>query len=266
MHGSPFSVQPRNILRYADQMTQTAGIKRKLTTILAADAVNFSGRMARNEVETVQALRRSRTIFEHSIRLRGGRIASTAGDGLIAEFPSVVEAVAAAVSIQRALCAGKDLLPFRIGLHLGDVIVEGDDLLGDGVNLAARLQEAAPEGGIFVSRQVVDQAKGRLEAEFRPLGPSLPKNFTEEVAIYAVLAEGIAAPSDLAAVAPRCAVPTAHDDAREKFSRTKLRAGLAGIPLIFIDLVNGGGPSWPAVGVAAIGFSVFMKWRKLPPK
>lgn len=121
-------------------MTQTPNIQRKLTTILAADAANFSGRMARDEVGTIQALRRSRAIFEHSIRLRSGRIANTAGDGLIAEFPSVVEAVAAAISIQRALCAGKDLLPFRMGLHLGDVIVEGEDLLGDGVNLAARLQ------------------------------------------------------------------------------------------------------------------------------
>ena len=247
-------------------MTQTPNIQRKLTTILAADAANFSGRMARDEVGTIQALRRSRAIFEHSIRLRSGRIANTAGDGLIAEFPSVVEAVAAAISIQRALCAGKDLLPFRIGLHLGDVIVEGEDLLGDGVNLAAHLQEAAPEGGIFVSRQVVDQAKGRLDAEFRPLGPAVPKNFIEEVAIYAVLAEGIAAPSDLKAVAPRRDVPTEYEDAYAKFSRSRLRAGVASAPLVLIDLANGAGPGWPALGVAAIGFSVFMKWRKLPAK
>jgi class 3 adenylate cyclase len=247
-------------------MTQAPGIKRKLTTILAADAANFSGRMARDEVGTIQALRKSRTIFEHSIRLRGGRIANTAGDGLIAEFPSVVEAVAAAISIQRALHEGKDLLPFRIGLHLGDVIVEGEDLLGDGVNLAARLQESAPEGGIFVSRQVVDQAKGRLDAEFRPLGPAVPKNFIEEVAVYAVLAEGITAPNDLAAVAPRGKVPTQYEAAYVKFSRSRLRAGLASAPLIIIDLANGAGPGWPALAVVAIYVSVFIKWRKLPPK
>jgi class 3 adenylate cyclase len=247
-------------------MTEVSAIKRKLTTILAADAANFSGRMAKNEVETILALRKSRIVFENTINNRNGRIANTAGDGLIAEFPSVVEAVAAAISIQRELCAADDLLPFRIGLHLGDVIVEGEDLLGDGVNLAARLQEAAPEGGIYVSRQVVDQAKGRLDAEFRPLGPSVPKNFIEEVAIYAVLADGITAPNDLSAVAPRSNLPTAYEDAHAKFSRSRMRAGLASTPLIFIDLVNGAGPSWPALGVVAIGFSVFMKWRKLPSK
>ncbi|MDG1472722.1 MAG: adenylate/guanylate cyclase domain-containing protein [Ascidiaceihabitans sp.] len=247
-------------------MTQPPAIKRKLTTILAADAANFSGRMAQDEVATVQALRKSRAIFETSIANRGGRIANTAGDGLIAEFPSVVEAVAAAITIQRHLCAAENLLPFRIGLHLGDVIVEGPDLLGDGVNLAARLQEAAPEGGIFVSRQVVDQAKGRLEAEFRPLGPALPKNFTEEVAIYAVLADGIKSPSDLAAVRPNRAVPSLEQDAHAKFKRTKWRAGLGGGGLFLIDLVNGAGPSWPAFGIAAIAISVFVKWRKLPPK
>jgi adenylate cyclase len=247
-------------------MTQFSGIQRKLTTILAADAANFSGRMARDEVATIQALRKSRRVFKAAIAMRSGRIANTAGDGLIAEFPSVVEAVAAAVAIQRDLTSSKELLPFRIGLHLGDVIVEGDDLLGDGVNLAARLQEAAPEGGIFVSRQVVDQVKGRLDAEFRPLGPAIPKNFIEEIAIYAVLAKGIAAPSDLSAVAPRREVPTAYEDAYAKFSKSRFRAGIASAPLIFIDLVNGAGPGWPALGVVAIGFSLLMKWRKLPPK
>jgi class 3 adenylate cyclase len=247
-------------------MTQSPAIKRKLTTILAADAANFSGRMAKDEVETIQALRRSRAVIDANITTRGGRIANTAGDGLIAEFPSVVEAVAAAVTIQRALCAAQNLLPFRIGLHLGDVIVEGDDLLGDGVNLAARLQTAAPEGGIFVSRQVVDQAKGRLDAEFRPLGPTVPKNFTEEVAVYAVLADGINGPSDLAAVVPNRTVLTLEQDAFAKFKRTKWRAGMGSGGLLFIDLVNGAGPGLPAFGIVAIGVVVFMKWRKLPPK
>ena len=247
-------------------ITQAPNIQRKLTTILAADAANVLGRMAHDEVGTIQALRRSRVIFEHSIRLRGGRIANTAGEGLIAEFPSVVEAVATAISIQRALCAGKDLLLFRIGLHLGDVIVEDDDLLGDGVNLAARLQEAAPEGGIFVSREVVDQANGRLDAEFCALGPAMPENFIEEVAIYAVLADGITTPNDLIAAAPQRTVLTENGDPHAKFSRTKMRAGLATGPLVIIDLMNGAGPGWPTLGVVAIGFSVFMKWRKLPPK
>ena len=261
-----FPVQPRIILRYANTMTQAFGIQRKLTTILAADAANFSGRMARDEVATVQALRKSRAIFEQNITSRSGRIANTAGDGLIAEFPSVVEAVAAAITIQRTLCASDNLLPFRIGLHLGDVIVEGSDLLGDGVNLAARLQETAPEGGIFVSRQVVDQVKGRLDADFRPLGPALPKNFTEEIAIFAVLADGISEPGDLNAVAPNRSVPSEYEDAHSKFSKSRWRAGLGSGALIVVDLLNGAGPSWPALGVIAIGVSLFIKWRRLPAK
>jgi class 3 adenylate cyclase len=247
-------------------MTQAPRIQRKLTTILAADAANFSGRMALDEIATVQALRKSRAIFEQNIASRSGRIANTAGDGLIAEFPSVVEAVAAAIAVQRALSATDDMLSFRIGLHLGDVIVEGNDLLGDGVNLAARLQETAPEGGIFVSRQVVDQAKGRLEADFRPLGPARPKNFTEDVEIYAVLADGIAEPNDLAAVAPSRSVPSEYEDAHSKFLKSRWRGGLAGGVLVAIDLLNGAGPGWPALGVIAIGVSLFLKWRRLPAK
>ena len=247
-------------------MTSTPKIERKLTTILSADAVNFSGRMAENEVETVQSLRKSRTIFEAAIAMRQGRIANTAGDGMIAEFPSVVEAVAAAIAIQRELASAEDLLPFRIGLHLGDVIVEGDDLLGDGVNIAARLQEAAHQGGIFVSRQIVDQAKGRVDAEFRPLGPSRPKNFVEDIPIYAVLADGVAAPSDIASVIPNNAFAAATEDAHKNFKRSKTRAAIAAVLLFVVDLVNGAGPSWPAIGIAAIGISLFFKWRKLPKK
>lgn len=171
-------------------VSQLPDIKRKLTTILSADAANYSGRMARDEVNTVQALRRARRVIDAAVIARGGRIANTSGDGLIAEFSSVVEGVAAAVTIQQTLNNTADALPFRIGVHLGDVIVEGSDLLGDGVNLAARLQENANVGGILVSRQVADYARGRLVAEFRPLGPATPKNLIEEVELFAVLAEG----------------------------------------------------------------------------
>ncbi|MEM6311540.1 MAG: adenylate/guanylate cyclase domain-containing protein [Pseudomonadota bacterium] len=164
-------------------MTLSPGIQRKLTTILAADAANYSGRMARNEVGTVTALRQARAHIDQTITTRGGRIANTSGDGLIAEFPSVVEAVGAAVAIQRKLNASHDGLAFRIGLHLGDVIVEGKDLLGDGVNLAARLQESAPEGGIIASQQVVDQAQGRLDAQFQLMRARSLKNMPGDFAI-----------------------------------------------------------------------------------
>lgn len=248
-------------------MTSLPGITRKLTTILAADAANYSGRMAMNEVETVQALRRSLSVFETGIAARGGRIANTAGDGLIAEFPSVVEAVAAAIAIQRKLHESDSSLSFRIGLHLGDVIVEGDDLLGDGVNLAARLQDIAPEGGIFATRQIVDHARGRLDAEFRPMGPSTLKNLSEDVMVYSVLADGVVAPDDLQSVAPRTLISssdTPEKTPHEKFRKSRNRAGFGAVALMVIDVLNGAGPSWPALGIAAIGISLYIKWRKLP--
>lgn len=248
-------------------MSQLPDIKRKLTTILSADAANYSGRMARNEVDTVQALRRARRVIDAAILTRGGRIANTAGDGLIAEFPSVVEGVAAAVTIQRELNATADALEFRIGLHLGDVIVEGDDLLGDGVNLAARLQENAVVGGVLVSQQIVDHARGRLEVEFRPLGPATPKNLIDEVALFAVLADGVTAPSDLAAVAPRLDPLQPHPPGRTpraSFRKSCRRAGLASAALVIADIANGGGPGWPALAIAAIGVSLLIKWRNLP--
>ncbi|MEP4198975.1 MAG: adenylate/guanylate cyclase domain-containing protein [Aliishimia sp.] len=262
-------------------MTNTNGITRKLTTILAADAANYSGRMAEDEVGTVQALRKSRMVFETRITSRGGRIANTAGDGLIADFPSVIEAVSAAIAIQRELLQHSDLLPFRIGLHLGDVIVEGEDLLGDGVNLAARLQEYAPVGGIFASAQVVDHADGRLQAEFRPLGPAPLKNLGNNTEVFAVIADGIKAPLDLQSLAPRVSyanapapshtievapvastVPTPHD----KFKKTLKRSGWMTLGLLAVDVSNGLGPSWPLLIVVGIGINLIIKWRKLPKK
>ncbi|MEL7099789.1 MAG: adenylate/guanylate cyclase domain-containing protein [Pseudomonadota bacterium] len=238
-------------------MSEAPILQRKLTTILAADAANFSGRMAADEAGTVQALRASRAVIDARITARGGRIANTAGDGLIAEFPSVVEAVAAAVTIQQALRAEAGHLPFRIGVHLGDVIVEGSDLLGDGVNLAARLQEMAPEGGVLVSRQVVDQARGRLAAEFRPLSPTAPKHMPEEVELYGVLADGIAAPGDLSAVLPR---NPAGGPAQNGYKRLRTRLfGVIG-GLVVLDLMLGPGPQWYILLTIAILLGV--TWRK----
>ncbi|MFK7875996.1 MAG: adenylate/guanylate cyclase domain-containing protein [Paracoccaceae bacterium] len=238
-------------------MTQIPGIQRKLTTILAADAANFSGRMQLDEIATVQALRRSREIFESRIQSRGGRIANTAGDGLIAEFPSVVEAVAAAVSIQRELESGKDLLPFRIGLHLGDVIVDGQDLLGDGVNLAARLQDMAREGGILATRQVVDHAKGRLSAEFRPLGLAKPKNFHDDVEVFAIVADGVAAPVRIQDVAPQYhfapdARPAALTLRADKYSRSRTRNRFLMAGMALLDIVTGNGFGWCIFPIAVL--------------
>ncbi|MEM8577314.1 MAG: adenylate/guanylate cyclase domain-containing protein [Pseudomonadota bacterium] len=223
-------------------MSEAPQIQRKLTTILSADAANFSGRMAADEAGTVQALRAARRVIDAAIAARGGRIANTAGDGLIADFPSVVEAVAAAIAIQRDLRAGAHM-PFRLGVHLGDVIVEGEDLLGDGVNRTARLQEIAPEGGIVVSRQVVDQAQGRLAAEFRPLAPAQFKHMTDEIAVFGIVADGVAEPGAISDLAPKAGPVRRSADAMARYRKTRngMAAGIGG--LILVDLMNGPGPS-----------------------
>src|SRR6185436_15714088 len=162
-------------------------VRRKLTTILAADADGYSRVMEADEVGTLSALRAARGVFQQFIERHHGRIANTAGDGLIAEFPSVVEAVQCAIEVQRELSAdAQSGLKFRIGVHLGDVMVDGGDLLGEGVNLAARLQSMAEPGGILISQQVYDQVQKKLSVGFQYLGERQPKNFEESVAVYSV--------------------------------------------------------------------------------
>lgn len=161
-------------------------IKRKLTTILAADAEGYSREMNADEVRAFDALHDARDVFARFIERHDGRVANTAGDGLIAEFPSVVEAVKCAVEVQQELRHHAGGLHFRIGIHLGDVMVDGDDLLGEGVNLAARLQAMAEPGGILISQQVYDQVHSKLAVSFEYLGERRPKNFPENVPVYGV--------------------------------------------------------------------------------
>lgn len=165
-------------------------IQRKLTTILAADAAGYSRVMELNEEEGLRALKAARAVFKKFIARHHGRVANTAGDGLIAEFPSVVEAVQCAIEVQRELGDQQQdpdmALNFRIGIHLGDVMVDGEDLLGEGVNLAARLQTMAEPGGILLSQQVYDQVRGKLTVGFDYIGERHPKNFSEGVQVYCV--------------------------------------------------------------------------------
>ena len=172
----------------------SSGVQRKLTTILAADAEGYSRAMGTDELGTLAALRSAREVFASLIERHGGRIVNTAGDGLIAEFPSVVEAVQCAIEVQRELAGAKKKsdknLNFRIGVHLGDVLIDGTDLLGEGVNLAARLQTMAEPGGILISQQVYDQVHGKLSIRFDYLGQRRPKNFTEDITVYRVELDG----------------------------------------------------------------------------
>lgn len=221
-------------------------VQRKLTTILAADAAGYSGSMEANEVRTLEALRASRAVFQQFITRHHGRIANTAGDGLIAEFPSVVEAVQCAIEVQRELGAeAHSSLRFRIGVHLGDVIVDGDDLLGEGVNLAARLQSMAEPGGILISQQVYDQVQKKLSVGFAYLGEKTPKNFSESVAVYSVGgAEGDAGKAR--------AVRAAPSEGKAQFFARAGRLGAILAVLFAIDWMTGEGwwVQWPAIGMA----------------
>lgn len=224
-------------------------VQRKLTTILAADAASYSSVMETDEVGTLSALRAARGVFAQFIARHHGRIANTAGDGLIAEFPSVVEAVQCAIEVQRELASdAQGGLRFRIGVHLGDVLVDGDDLLGEGVNLAARLQSMAEPGGILISQQVYDQVQKKLSVGFHYLGEKQPKNFAERVNVYSVGgAEGSA--SDTKARA-KSAAPASEK--KQRFIAQAARLGLILAALFAIDWMTGGAwwVQWPAIGMA----------------
>ncbi|MGD9979805.1 MAG: adenylate/guanylate cyclase domain-containing protein [Hyphomonadaceae bacterium] len=236
-------------------------VQRKLTTILAADADGYSRVMEADEVATLGALRAARGVFSRFIERHHGRIANTAGDGLIAEFPSVVEAVQCAIEVQRELAAdAQSELRFRIGIHLGDVLIDGADLIGEGVNLAARLQSMAEPGGILISQQVYDQVQKKLSVAFQYLGEKRPKNFEETVGVYSVAAGD----GDARNAAPVRAAPKANAKGRTSWSRLRgeaLRLGVVVAVLFVIDVMTGSGfwVQWPALGISA-----YLAFRAVP--
>src|SRR6516164_7597639 len=157
---------------------------RRLAAILAADIASYSLLMGEDEAGTAQALREHRVVADPLVTEHGGRIVKTTGDGVLIEFASVVGAVECALALQRlALERNADLpgerrMEWRMGVHLGDVLVEGDDILGDGVNIAARLEGIAEPGGICISKDAYRQVRGKLEAEFSDIGEQSLKNIT----------------------------------------------------------------------------------------
>ncbi|AYG66411.1 MULTISPECIES: adenylate/guanylate cyclase domain-containing protein [unclassified Rhizobium] len=165
---------------------------RKLTTIFCADVQDYSRLMGKDEEGTLSTLRRYREAMKRLIEAHGGRVINTWGDGVFAEFPSVVEAVRAAIDTQNEIAgynSGSDpdkQMLFRIGLNLGDVIADGDDLYGDGVNIAARLQSRAVPGGIVISNTVYDQVRNKVAVGFDFLGQLDVKNIDGGVPSYAV--------------------------------------------------------------------------------
>ena len=170
-------------------------MERRLAAILAADVVGYTRLMGADEVGTLRRMAELRErVLEPIIAEHRGRIFKLMGDGLLVEFASVVDAVACALAWQNDVAereAGveKDKqLQFRIGINLGDVIVEGDDIHGDGVNIAARLEGLAEPGGICLSDDAYRQVRGKIEAEFEDLGERDLKNVAEPVRIYRITA------------------------------------------------------------------------------
>ena len=170
------------------------GVERRLTTILAADVVGYSRLMAGDESGTLAQLKTHRKeIFEPKTAEYRGRVVKLMGDGTLMEFGSVVDAVNFAVDVQRAMTLRNTDVPedqrfsYRIGINIGDVILEGDDIYGDGVNVAARLEALAEPGGICVSRTVHNHVKGKVEIGFEDLGDQELKNIPEPVRVYRVL-------------------------------------------------------------------------------
>ncbi len=176
-------------------MTGTSS-RRKLAAILSADVVGYSRLMAANEAATVETLKSYRDIIGRLVVRRGGRVVNAPGDALLAEFPSAVEAVQAAVEIQKSL-EGHNIelepdrrMQFRIGVNLGDVIEEADGTIyGDGVNIAARMEALAEGGGVCISSTVYDAVEGKLSFGFDFLGEQQVKNISKPVRVYRVRAE-----------------------------------------------------------------------------
>ena len=187
---------------------ETLGVERRLAAILAADVVGYSRLMEADETGTHTRLKAlSRELIEPAIARHKGRIVKLTGDGALVEFSSAVGAVLAATEIQRAVAEhesdrpAEERLAFRIGINLGEVIIESDDIYGEGVNVAARLEGLAEPGGICVARNVYSQVKGKCDCGFEYLGERRLRNIKRPVRVYRVNRGG-AAGSDAKAALP----------------------------------------------------------------
>ncbi len=268
--------------------------RRKLTTIFSADVQDYTRLMGADEEGTLATLKRYRDRMSRLIEAHGGRVVNTWGDGLIAEFPSVVEAVRAAVDVQNELAGLNAARPadgrmlFRIGINLGDVIVEGSDIYGDGVNIAARLQAQAPAGGVVISNTVYDQVRNKVAVGFDFLGPLNVKNVAEAVPSYAVrigedagdtttghvhaagMPSGAAArstgpgllagdrPGPLAGVLPGQRGGQSVDQ-----RRNLAVLGVIAVALVVINTLTWHGVFWAAWPLLALAYVAAMRWAHL---
>ena len=184
-------------------------VERRMAAILAADVAGYSRLMGADEEGTLTRLKaHRRELIDPKIKERHGRIVKTTGDGALVEFPSVVEAVRCAVEVQRGMVDRNAVVPqdkrieFRIGVNLGDIMVDPDDIHGDGVNVAARLQGLAEPGGVCISRTVRDQVRDKLPYPFEDLGEQTVKNIARPVRVFGLAAKTVAALPEITAAPP----------------------------------------------------------------
>ena len=170
--------------------TATERVERRLAAILAADVAGYSRLMGADEEGTLAQLKAHRkALIDPKITEHRGRIVKTAGDGMLVEFASVVDAVRCAVEVQRGMIERNAGVPqekrieFRVGIHQGDIIIDGGDIFGDGVNVAARLETLAEPGGICVSGRVQEDARGKLDVVFEDMGDHRLKNIAMPVRV-----------------------------------------------------------------------------------
>ena len=175
-------------------------MERRLAAILVADVAGYSAMAGRDEEGAIAAFKGCLEALAPIIGMHGGRVVKTMGDGLLVEYTSVVDAVVSAQAMQCRIAVRNRELPedqamrFRIGVHVGDIVVDGDDILGDGVNIASRLEGQAEPGGVVVSGRVHEDVAGKLDLTFDDLGPRELKNIARPVHLYALAPEGAPAP------------------------------------------------------------------------
>jgi TolB-like protein len=171
---------------------QPVRVGRRLAAIVAADVAGYSRLMGLDEVGTARTLREHRKVTDALVAKHGGRLVKTTGDGVLLEFPSVVDAVECAVAVQAVMARRNEGIPqdrlmlFRIGINLGDILIEGEDILGDGVNIAARLESIAEPGSICISSSAYEQVHGKVPVDFTDLGEQTLKNIARPIRAYTV--------------------------------------------------------------------------------
>jgi adenylate cyclase len=162
-------------------------VERRLAAVLAADVAGYSRLMGADEVGTLAALKSIRgEIVDPALANHKGRIVKTTGDGMLMEFASAVDAVTCAMAVQSKMAERNDEIVFRIGINVGDIIIDGDDIFGDGVNVAARVENECEPGGVYLSGSAFEQVRDKIRFKFDDLGDRSLKNVDRPVRLYAV--------------------------------------------------------------------------------